>query len=788
MSLTNKSLSFRRNHLSSKRAPLVAFCFALLLLSAAAIPLVSVSCARTTKADDPGVVERLRTLTRGGALPAESVVAGIEKEYAGTRTGALARIIHARVRIHAGDYTGAASLLDARDVRERTSIADHILFMRAEALEKAGRRIEARAAFEQIVREHPESLRAREAALRAATLTLQDAQPAAVPVFLKKLVEADDPSALLLTAKAYEQSNDATRALGAYRRLYFYAPTSEDFESQAVQGINRLNSTVAPASSEEAIMRAEKLFAAQRFGPSVDAFVDAFARFPASATPERRTRAIAAASNARRTVEAVNFFNGSMLSGEDLRAEQQYHLARSYLRARQWPNLRATVEAMRRSAPKSRWTMLALAESGAGAKEAKNTTDAFYFFRAAVSSFPGEPEVAGAQFEIAWAAHEAKNFAESSRLLIEHLAAYADRNTDNRGRAGYWAARDSERAGRIAEARALYEAMLVRYEANWYGQLAKQRLDVIKRNSQTPTTNFMPDSTVARAVANLRPVSVAEETATPAADAPLKRADELNVVGLDELAHAELDNALATAPASPRINLAKARLHRHRGENLEAFRTLARSFPDYSQMEVEELTPEQWDVFYPLSNWDVIVTEARAKSLDPYIVAGLIRQESVFNPSAVSRADAYGLMQLIMPTARAMARRSGVSLPASNYEAVQMLFDPRTNIKLGTLYMRDQIDKFGRIEYVAAAYNAGPGRAVQWRASLPAEMDEWAEAVPFRETRQYVQGVARNGLQYRRLYDAEGRFRPEVGSRAVTAGHANEMIRPRRVSNDEEEE
>ena len=198
------------------------------------------------------------------------------------------------------------------------------------------------------------------------------------------------------------------------------------------------------------------------------------------------------------------------------------------------------------------------------------------------------------------------------------------------------------------------------------------------------------------------------------------------------------------------------------------------------------MTPEQWDVFYPLSHWETIREESRARSLDPYIVAGLIRQESVFDPRAASHADAYGLMQLILPTARAMARRLGVSLPASNSEAVEALFDPSLNIRLGTLYLRDNLDRFGKIEYVAAAYNAGPGRAVEWRASLPAPMDEWAEAVPFRETRGYVQGVMRNSMQYRRLYDEQGQFRPEVGARPAAAGQTG--VNVRRFSNDEEEE
>ena len=95
------------------------------------------------------------------------------------------------------------------------------------------------------------------------------------------------------------------------------------------------------------------------------------------------------------------------------------------------------------------------------AEDAKNQVDASYFLRAAVNGFANSIEVAQAQFDLAWEAHEAKNYAESSRMLTEHLAFYADRNTDNRGRAGYWAARDSEKAGKLAEARALGYARIL---------------------------------------------------------------------------------------------------------------------------------------------------------------------------------------------------------------------------------------------------------------------------------------------------------------------------------------
>lgn len=781
------------NRLLQHRATFVLALTAGLLL-ASALPLTLASCRTqtATRPDEPAAYERLRLLTRGAKLPPEPALAQAVAGFDGTRAGALATLVRARIRYEARDYAGAASLLRGEDFKDVTSVGDYALWLRGDALEKAGRRAEARASFEELARDYPESLRARDATLRAAQLMMQEGQAAGVPVGVKRLADADDADALLLTAKAYEQGGEGTKALAAYRRLYFYAPASAEKDAQAASAFARLNSTAAPATADEATARAERLFKAKRHADSAAAYAEAFARFPQTLTPQAQLRRGVAAFNARRAPETVEALGAVPASAAETRAEALGYLAQHYARAKQWPQARAAAEELRRAFPDSPFTMRALVAAGTAARDAKNQADALFFFRQAAQQFAGEPEVAGAQFELAWAAHDAKNFAESSRLLTEHLGNYADRNTDNRGKAGYWAARDSERAGNLAAARALYEAMLVRYSANWYGYLSKQRLEALGKGGAAAAAGGGTDpSLLARAVENLKHVSAAEETAGPQEAARLVRAEQLSAAAWDEPAHAELDRALEAKPTSPRLNLAKAQLHRARNENVQAFSLLRRSFPDYSQMEPEELTREEWDVFYPLAYWDAIRAEATARGLDPYTVAGLIRQESVFNPRAVSSADAYGLMQLLLPTAQMVARRYGVGGPVT---VETLLGEPRLNIKLGTGYMRDQLDKYGRIEYVAAAYNAGPGRVVQWRATLPLQMDEWAEAIPFRETRGYVQGVVRNMLQYRRLYDEQGRFRPEVGTRArrrdITQGpapQANESTRPRRVSNEEEE-
>jgi soluble lytic murein transglycosylase len=734
-------------------------------------------------------------MTRGGVLPAEDVVARIESDYPRTKAAALARIVRARIRLNAKDFAGAASLLDASVIRDHSSLGDYALLMRGGALEQAGKLPEARAAYEKLLDDYPGSTRARETTLRIANILMRTGNVAAVANELKDLAAKDDPAALLLTAQAAEQTSDSTRALSAYRRLYFYAPAAKE-SADAATAISRLGSSLSPAKADEGIARADKFYEAKRFSDASQAYADAVARFPESATPNTQLHRVIAATSAKKTADALTALNAIPASAGETRAEALYYVAQAYARAKQWEQARAAVEELRRSFAGSSFTPRALVSVGQIAEDANNDADASYFLRTAVNGYQGSGEVAQAQFDLAWMTHESRNFAESSKLLTEHLAYYADKNTDNRGRAGYWAARDSERAGKLAEARALYNAMQGRYDANWYGYLAKQRLDAMLRSGvgTIPPRPFPPDSVVARAIANLQTVTVADEPAGANEDKLIAKADELNNVGLNDWALEELAVASSAGGNSPKVNLAIARVYRSEEDNVRALNVLKKSFPDYSQMKPAEMTREEWDVFYPLAYWDIIVQESRAKSLDPYQVAGLIRQETVFMSRARSSARAYGLMQLLVPTGTLTAKKYGVERAITE----ESLYEPRLNIQLGTAYLRDQMDKFGRIEYVAAAYNAGPLRAVQWRSTLPAEMDEWAEAVPFKETRGYVQGVVRNRLQYQRLYDADGKFRSEVGTRAVTKQPAagaspgtepeDPSVRKRRVTDGESEE
>src|SRR6267142_6187894 len=475
------------------------FAFIVLGLVAAAgaiAPLFLIAGCRALQQTSPELQARetLRVMTRGGVLPAEDAVARIESDFPKTTAGALAKIVHARIKLNAKDFTGAAALLDAGTIRDYTVIGDYALSMRANALEQANRHVEARAAYEKVARDSPGSLRARDALLQDARLFMQDGQAAAIPVALKQLAARDDAAALLLTAKAYEQTGDSTRALAAYRRIYFFAPASAE-ATEAAGSITRLSSPLTPASAEEATARAERLFAAKRYGEAYDAYTNAFGSFPNSATSSQQARRAIAAANARRYADASSALNASPAPAGEARAEAMFNLAIAYGRAKQWAQARSTADDLHRTFPNSAWATRAFVQVGQLAEDAKS--DASYFYRAAINFYSGAAEVAPAQFYLAWTAHDGKNFAESSRLLIEHLANYADRNTDFRGKAAYWAARDSERTGKLAEARAIYQGLQARYDANWYGYLAKQRLDDLARNG-VPQRDFSADSLIGR--------------------------------------------------------------------------------------------------------------------------------------------------------------------------------------------------------------------------------------------------------------------------------------------------
>ena len=160
-------------------------------------------------------------------------------------------------------------------------------------------------------------------------------------------------------------------------------------------------------------------------------------------------------------------------------------------------------------------------------------------------------------------------------------------------------------------------------------------------------------------------------------------------------------------------------------------------------------TPEYWQALYPFPFEDTILKWSKQRGLNPLLVTSLIRQESRFEPEIESSAKAMGLMQVIPPTAKTVARNIGLS----NYS----LTKPEDNVNIGTYYLDFTHKKYNNNSMLAvASYNAGPNAVAKWvsRYGL-SDVDEFVEKIPYRETKGYVESVFENYWNYMLVYNPE---------------------------------
>ena len=157
-----------------------------------------------------------------------------------------------------------------------------------------------------------------------------------------------------------------------------------------------------------------------------------------------------------------------------------------------------------------------------------------------------------------------------------------------------------------------------------------------------------------------------------------------------------------------------------------------------------------WQIAYPRAFKSLVENAADEFGLHPSIVWAIGRSESGFNPRVESHAAAIGLLQLILPTAQAMAKPLGLTADATT------LRQPSVNVRLGARYLKSLFSRFEREPQMAAGYNAGGGAVGRWRKTRGDwPMDLFVESIPFRETRDYAKRVSSSIAVYRNLYDGE---------------------------------
>jgi soluble lytic murein transglycosylase len=558
--------------------------------------------------------------------------------------------------------------------------------------------------------------------------------------------ELPQPDGDLTLAESYQAANDLPNATDFYQRVYAQYPlgAAADKASAALASIEAgMGAGFPQPLPEQLLHRADRLFELHAYAQARAEYQAAIDKLAGFQRDEARVRVGASDLANNNAAAAYSYLSALTLEESEADAERLYYLEEC---ARHLNNDDGAVAAVRRLGEKyakSGWRARALVALANRYLLANRAEDYLPLYKALYSDFPADSNAAASHWKVAFHAY-LRDSGDAEGLLRAHLEAYASNGTT--GAALYFLGRLYERKGEPAAARACYQKIVERLPGGYYAMLARGRLNAPEMGAAA-TTNLQSANTFAFLGAlHFPPIAAIPTQATAATTLRIDRSRLLRSAGLADLADAELRFGARTdaQPALAAMEIASAADAPYLG--MKAMKALA---PDYLGRSLNDAPRQFWEYLFPLPYRAELTADARAQNLDPYLVAGLIRQESEFNPGAVSPANANGLMQVRLGTGRDFSRAVGIPRLTAN-----MLLQPAPNLKIGTAVFRSMLDQNGGSpERTLAAYNAGPRHAAEWFSwNNYREPAEFVESIPFTETRDYVQAVIRNGEMYRRLY------------------------------------
>ena len=609
----------------------------------------------------------------------------------------------------------------------------------------------ALALLEGFAARYPSSPFAIQATLDQADCLMTLSRPAeAIALLQSPPVPLPGTSMNFLLGEAYEKLEQPEKAAPYFQWIYYFNPTAWQAAptEKHLRDLKLELGAAYPEPSEEMHKaRAESLFAAAQWKEAESEYRMLAKDSSRAARDHARVRIAVCMSRVGDVRGALATLKSTEVSDPDSEAERLYMLASLYRRMDEAPSMEEQIRLLGQFNPDSAWYEKALFLAGTYYWPSLDPERAVQFHTMVFERFPESEDAVESHWRVAWQKYLERRVSEARKLFEEHVRRYP--SSSHVSSAIYWLARTLEKDSPATAA--LYYTKLVQTFPNYYyGLLASERLAALpKLPAQDGKTETLPVSLldpIRRPVAD----PALDGNIPPAQQEHRNRAGLLESAWLIDLAIGELKAAIGDTQSFD-LGWDLAHLEVERGRYNVALRYAKRLFSGYFALNVPELPREDWELLFPLPWWEQIKQKSQLLELDPYLVAGLIRQESEFNPEARSRSDARGLMQLLPSTARGIARQVSGSRVRFN---VSSLNSPELNVAYGTRYLRQMLDQFnGGVEQALAAYNAGEHRVLEWlQGANFQEPAEFVESIPFTETHEYVQAVLRNAALYRKLY------------------------------------
>lgn len=397
------------------------------------------------------------------------------------------------------------------------------------------------------------------------------------------------------------------------------------------------------------------------------------------------------------------------------RDQSLFWLGVAWLRIGRSAQASAAWSQLRQEYPDSPWNGRAVFTQGRLAESRGSWEAADRLYAQVIDRYPQSPRADEARWRRAWTRLQRGLSVEADALFLRYATVFPD--SPRAAAHLYWASRTGGQAQRSPSP--LLRQVAERYPLTFYGQRARARLAL-------PPLTQVP----------------ARERREPDANRFEPAYAELAALGFDEEALDEIASQLADgAPAA--IRQAAAELYARAGDTAKSISAIE-PLVDEGLYGGRELDGTLWRLAYPRAFWPLVTREAERSGVDPLLVLAIMREESRFDPRAVSPAEAVGLMQLLPSTARGVLGRR--MEPAA-------LTEPAINIRAGTAYLAGLLRRFqGTVPLAVGAYNAGPGGVRRHAALARSDLDRFVEELPYAETRAYVQRVMQTYGIYRWLY------------------------------------
>jgi soluble lytic murein transglycosylase len=618
------------------------------------------------------------------------------------------------------------------------ALGDYLDYLRASAYANEQNHPAVIKTLEGFDQKYPDSIFIHDSTVLYAQALMSSDQPQRAAAYLEKHRQPLHSDIELSLGRAYRSIGNNTKAAEIFRQIYFGEPLSPDAESAAAE-LRTMGENSPSGSFDQYHSRAELFLRSHHYQQASNELSPLVEQAPPAMLHTLQLEFAAALYHDHRRDDAQKLFDTvlqSFDSDADSKAEALYFLAEIARDKDDRDRLSDRITQLRNIAPQSPWLQQALLTSANMHLLKKEYEQAVRDYSEIYTRDRNGKYSPYAHWKAAWLTYRMGKKDDAKRLFEEQVSFYPASNEASA--ALYWRGRLAEADGDQPVARAYYQKLSENFRYYYYANLGRQRLAAIGvQNIGDPEVlDKLPP-----------PSALAQNWDAPEDNLRVKKAQLLANGALFDFAEKELQAAASGSPSW--VAAHEAELYADAGSYAMAIETLKRAVPNYFSAELHQLPRPVWERLFPRPYWDDLKRNAQLNQLDPFLVASLIRQESEFNPGAVSRANAMGLMQLLPHVGRGVAREEKI-----RHFSTDELFMANINLQLGTRYFKHMVDHYhGQVEYALAAYNAGEDRVDAWRSSGDfKDVEEFVESIPFTETREYVQAIMRNAVLYKLLY------------------------------------